>query len=58
MIDYENMTEDQKDTIFDEWYGKWLNHDCKIYSNGSCDYCLRFWELCQKIDRKCPVNFI
>ena len=59
MIDYEKLTKKQKQVIYDDWYSKWQeDHDCRLASEGRCSLCYRFWEVCQKLDMKCPVEFI
>jgi len=58
VIDYENMSDDQKRVLFDDWYKRWLNHDCKLQAEDSCDFCWRFWKACKKMNIKCPINFM
>lgn len=58
MIDYKKLTKEQKQEIYDDWYGKWRNHDCKLSPDSGCTFCDRFDDLCIKLEMKCPVRFI
>lgn len=58
MIDFDKMTKKQKKEIYDDWLVYWEQHDCHLSPDDGCEFCLRFFELCQKMKVKCPVRFI